>query len=116
MKDKKSFDIDALMKNITFTTDINELAGMDYVIENANENIDVKKSIYLEINKICNADCIFMVDTSCIPITKIASFTNRADKVIGTHFMNPVPLKKTIEVIRGYFTSENGPTDKVEHY
>jgi len=95
-----------IMARITFSTNYQLLKDVDFVIENVTENWDVKKSVYKEIDNICHKGCVFMVNTSCISITKIASLTKRADKVIGTHFMNPVPLKTAVETIRGYHTSE----------
>lgn len=102
----KMIDIENLLSKIHFTTDFDELSEVDFIIENVTENIEVKKDVYEKIDKICKKDCIYMVNTSCISITKIASFTQRKDKVIGTHFMNPVPVKKYIEAIKGYHTSD----------
>ena len=78
----------------------------DLVVEAATENIDLKLKIFRELNEITNDEVILASNTSSISITKIASVTNRADKVIGMHFMNPVPIMKLIEVIRGYATSD----------
>lgn len=100
-------DPQAIMERIQFSLDHDELAEVDFVIENATEDWEVKQAIYEQIDEICHESCIFMVNTSCISITKIASLTKRADIVIGTHFMNPVPAKTTIEVIRGYHTSDD---------
>ncbi|WP_238192226.1 3-hydroxyacyl-CoA dehydrogenase family protein [Paenibacillus sp. L3-i20] len=100
-----SEDSEVIMDRIRFSTTYHSLHDVSFVIENATESWEVKESIYKEIDPICNDACIFMVNTSCISITKIGALTNRADKVIGTHFMNPVPAKKTVEVIRGYHTS-----------
>ena len=79
---------------------------MDFIIENVNEDIKTKESVYRNLEKVCKEECIYMVNTSCIPITLIGSYTNRADKVIGVHFMNPVPMKNFAEVIKGWKTSE----------
>lgn len=95
------------MARIALTTDLRQLSQVDYVVENVTEKWEVKQSVYLEIDRICTQHCIFMANTSCIPITKIAALTTRPDKVIGTHFMNPVPLKEAIEVIRGHHTSDS---------
>ena len=102
----EKLDFGAVMEKITFTTDYSMFADCDIIIENVVENIDVKKGVYEELEKVCKADCIYLVNTSCISITKIGGYTNRADRVIGTHFMNPVPMKKACEVIIGYYTSE----------
>ncbi|WP_438433068.1 3-hydroxyacyl-CoA dehydrogenase family protein [Gorillibacterium sp. sgz500922] len=97
---------DAVMDRITFTTDYELVADASFIIENVTENWEVKKEVYERLDPLCHEETIFMVNTSCISITKVASLTRRPDKVIGTHFMNPVPVKKTVEVIRGYHTSE----------
>ncbi|BFH66562.1 MAG: 3-hydroxyacyl-CoA dehydrogenase family protein [Paenibacillus dendritiformis] len=99
-------DAEQIMNRIEFGTDNRVLKDVGFVIENATEDWEVKKEIYGTIDGICNRECIFMVNTSCISITKIASVTTRPHNVIGTHFMNPVPVKKTVEVIRGYYTSD----------
>lgn len=95
-----------VMSRIQFTTDPCLLAEVDYVIENVTEKIDVKTEVYKKIDCICKPECIFAVNTSALPITGIAALTNRPQQVIGIHFMNPVPLKKTVEVIKGYHTSD----------
>jgi 3-hydroxybutyryl-CoA dehydrogenase len=99
-------DPQAVLDRITFSTNINLLEDMNYIIENVVEKWDIKKDVYSKIDNICHQDCIFAANTSAIPITRIASATNRADRVIGIHFMNPVPVKTMAEVIRGYHTSE----------
>lgn len=78
----------------------------DLVIEAATENADIKLSIFKELDKVCKPHTIFATNTSSISITKIAAATNRPDKVIGMHFMNPVPIKPLVEIIRGYNTSD----------
>jgi len=105
-KNKELLGMDETINNIEFSQDYNSLNDVDVVIENVVENWEVKKGVYEKIRDICKEGCLFLVNTSCISISKIASLTNCADKVIGTHFMNPVPLKNTIEVIRGVYTSE----------
>lgn len=103
----KDLDPDLVLSKIQFTTDYDMLKDVDVVIENVVEDFEIKREVYEKIDKICNEDCIFLVNTSCISITKIAGHTGRPDKVIGTHFMNPVPMKTTIEAIRGYHTSKD---------
>jgi len=94
------------LKNIsTFTTIETGVKEAELVIEAATENMAVKLNIFKELDKICSPTTILASNTSSISITKIASATNRPDKVIGMHFMNPVPIMKLIEVIRGYSTS-----------
>lgn len=94
-----------VMENITFTTDETLLSDASYIIENITEDWNLKKEVYTRLDLICPDPVIFAVNTSCIPITKAASATQRPTKVIGLHFMNPVPLKPVAEVIRGYHTS-----------
>ncbi|MBF0135022.1 MAG: 3-hydroxyacyl-CoA dehydrogenase NAD-binding domain-containing protein [Magnetococcus sp. DMHC-1] len=105
-KDKsKVDDPDQIVGRITFTTNDDLLANVGYVVENAAEKWEIKKEIYPRIDKICPTEVCFAVDTSCYSITRVAALTQRPDKVIGIHFMNPVPMKPTVEVIRGHHTS-----------
>jgi len=90
----------------TFTQLKDAIANCDLVIEAASENEKIKLNIFKELDAVCPAYCILATNTSSISITKIASVTKRADKVIGMHFMNPVPVMKLVEVIRGYKTSD----------
>ena len=93
--------------NIETTTDMKAgVSNADLVVEAATENIDLKLFIFKELDANTKPDCILASNTSSISITKIASVTNRGDKVIGMHFMNPVPVMKLVEVIRGYNTSD----------
>lgn len=94
-----------VLERISFTADYEELSVADFLIENVIEKWDVKQQVYRQIDSICPAACIFAANTSAISITRIASATNRPDRVLGMHFMNPVPLKSMVEVIRGYHTS-----------
>jgi 3-hydroxybutyryl-CoA dehydrogenase len=82
------------------------LREADFVVENVTEKIEVKSQAYAQMEAVCPAHCIFAANTSAIPITRIAAMTRRPNRVLGMHFMNPVPLKTTVEVIRGYHTSE----------
>lgn len=84
----------------------------DLVVEAASENEKIKLEIFKTLDKICPENCILSTNTSSIPITKIAAVTNRPDQVIGMHFMNPVPIMKLVEIIRGYNTSDE-TNDKV---
>ncbi|MFB8275286.1 3-hydroxyacyl-CoA dehydrogenase family protein [Nocardia colli] len=95
-----------LTQRVTYTTDIAEAGPAEFVIENITENWALKAEIYPELDRICSPETVFAANTSCIPITKIGGVTNRPDRVIGMHFMNPVPMKSTVEVIRGWHTSE----------
>ena len=97
---------DAILGRITFTTEYEALGEADFVVENATEKWEVKKEIYPRLDAICPDRAVFAANTSCIPITRIGSLTRRPDRVLGMHFMNPVPLKPMVEAIRGYHTSE----------
>ena len=96
-----------ILTNITTFTKLEEGAkNADLVVEAATENAELKLNIFRELDKICKPDAILASNTSSISITKIASVTTRHDKIIGMHFMNPVPVMKLVEVIRGYSTSD----------
>ena len=98
---------DACLKRIQTSTNLDKaLANADLVIEAASENIAVKEKLFRQMDAIAPADCILASNTSSISITKLASFTNRPEKVIGMHFMNPVPVMRLIEVIQGFKTEE----------
>jgi 3-hydroxybutyryl-CoA dehydrogenase len=90
----------------TFTDMSSAVKGLDLVVEAATENMDIKLKIFSQLDELCDAHTILGSNTSSISITKIASATQRPDKVIGMHFMNPVPIMKLVEVIRGYATSD----------
>lgn len=90
----------------TFTTIEQGVDECGLVVEAATENIDLKCKIFRDLDALCNPDTILATNTSSISITKIAAQTKRPDKVIGMHFMNPVPVMKLVEVIRGYATSD----------
>jgi len=97
----------ATLNNLKTFTSIKEgVAGVQLVVEAATENIDLKLKIFKELDEVTDPSVILATNTSSISITKIASVTNRADKVIGMHFMNPVPVMKLVEIIRGYSTSD----------
>lgn len=102
----KALKPDDVLARITFSTDYALLAQVDYLIENATEKWEIKQPIYARLDAICPPECILAVNTSAIPITRVAGLTRRPQQVIGMHFMNPVPLKPLVEVIRGYHTSE----------
>ena len=94
------------LNNITTYTKLEDgVKTADLVVEAASENLNVKLSIFKQLDELCPANTILASNTSSISITQIAAVTKRADKVIGMHFMNPVPVMKLIEVIRGYSTS-----------
>jgi len=98
---------DEAMRRMHLTTDLNEAASCDFIIENVPEDWNVKKPVYEALDRIMPPEVCFGANTSCIPITKIANATTRAAKVIGIHLMNPVHVKPTVEVIRGFHTSDD---------
>ena len=96
------------LKNISISTDLKQgVENSDLVVEAATENIDLKLKIFKQLDDICENHTILATNTSSISITQIANETNRADKVIGMHFMNPVPIMKLVEVIKGKETSDD---------
>ncbi|MFC6879079.1 MULTISPECIES: 3-hydroxyacyl-CoA dehydrogenase family protein [Actinomadura] len=99
-------DPDEVVGRVRFTTDLEELRAADRVVENVTEKWEVKRRLYPELDRICPPGATFGVNTSAIPITRIAALTRRPADVVGTHFMNPAPLKPTVEVIRGFHTSD----------
>ena len=106
MKTGPADDADAVAGRITFTTDYGELAATDFVVENVVEKWPIKEQVYRQIDGICRPEVIFAANTSAISITKIGGSTKRPSQVLGMHFMNPVPMKPTVEVIRGFHTSD----------
>ena len=104
----------AIADKITFTTDLNLAADADLVVEAAIENLDIKKSIFAELDKICKSETILASNTSSISITDMASSTKRPEKFIGMHFFNPATVMKLVEVIRGTHTSDETCTAIVE--
>jgi len=97
---------DNIIEKIEFSTNYKILENADFVVENVTEKWDIKNKVYPLLDSICPTDCVFAANTSAIPITRIASVTKRADRVLGIHFMNPAPMKQMVEMIRGYHTSE----------
>ncbi len=103
------------LSNITTFTNLNEgVKGVQLVVEAATENIDLKLKIFKNLDEVTDESVILASNTSSISITKIASVTKRPDKVIGMHFMNPVPMMKLVEIIRGYSTSNEVTTTIME--
>ena len=100
-------DKNSTLSNINVYTELSSaVKGADLVVEAATENVDLKLKIFKQLDEICDENTILGTNTSSISITKIAAVTNRSNKVIGMHFMNPVPIMKLVEVIRGYETSD----------
>ncbi len=98
-------DADATLARIKTSTDRNDCSDVDLVVEAVPEILDLKTSIFSELDEICKPDCILASNTSSISISTIANATSRPDKVIGMHFMNPVPIMKLVEIINGDNTS-----------
>jgi len=96
---------DAILGRIKISTDLKDMAAADYVVEAASENETIKFKIFESLEDICPPHTILASNTSSIPIGRIASHTKRPEKVIGMHFMNPVPVMKLVEVICGLATS-----------
>lgn len=100
-------DKNVTLGNITTFTDMNQgVANVDLVVEAATENVELKLNIFKSLDAATKPEVILASNTSSISITKIAAATSRPDKVIGMHFMNPVPIMKLVEIIRGYSTSD----------
>ncbi len=99
-------DSDATLARVATTTNLEDMKDVDFVVEAAVEREDLKFKIFQDLDRICRKDVVLSTNTSSIPIGRIAAQTSRPDKVIGMHFMNPVPIMKLVEVIRGLATSD----------
>jgi 3-hydroxybutyryl-CoA dehydrogenase len=110
MMAKEVIDIskkEATLGNIITYTNLKEgVSNTDLVVEAATENLDIKLQIFKDLDEVCQPKTILATNTSSISITQIGAATNRPEKVIGMHFMNPVPIMKLVEIIRGYSTSD----------
>ncbi|MEV5039939.1 3-hydroxybutyryl-CoA dehydrogenase [Peribacillus frigoritolerans] len=102
----ESEEKDAILSRLTSSTNLKNAAAVDLVIEAAVENMEVKTRIFAELDEITPRHVILASNTSSLPITEIAAATKRPEKVIGMHFMNPVPVMKLVEVIRGLATAD----------
>jgi len=96
---------DAILGRITGTTDMSDIKDVDFVIEAVIEDLDLKKKVFKELDELCRPGVVLASNTSSMSLTEIAAATKRPDKVCGMHFFNPVPMMRLVEVIRGYFTS-----------
>ena len=105
-------DMDSALGKINSITDYDDLSVCDVIIEAATENQSVKEKIFTSMDSVCKTDAILATNTSSISITAIAEVTSRPEKVIGMHFMNPVPIMKLVEVVRGKKTDDD-TTNKV---
>ena len=100
-------EMETSMSRITVSTDYNQFSACDLVIEAATENMDIKLNIFKELDKVCKPETILASNTSSISINKIATATQRPEKVIGMHFMNPVPVMKLVEIVKGKETDDS---------
>ncbi|MFE8698032.1 3-hydroxybutyryl-CoA dehydrogenase [Cytobacillus sp. FJAT-53684] len=98
--------MEEVLSNLTASTDLNDAANVDLIIEAAVENMEIKTKIFNQLDEIAPAHAILASNTSSLPITEIAAATKRPEKVIGMHFMNPVPVMKLVEIIRGLATAD----------
>jgi 3-hydroxybutyryl-CoA dehydrogenase len=105
-KDSVPDSAEVVLSMIDFVTDYRRFEEVDVVIENVTERFEIKKDVYAELESACRDDVIFGVNTSCISITRIGSLMRKPENVIGMHFLNPVPLKDLVEVIRGQRTTD----------
>jgi len=94
------------LQRMVLTNDLKDVASCDFIIENVTEDWDIKKPVYEELDRVAPPEVCFGANTSCISITQIGSATRRPANVVGVHLMNPVHLKPTVEVIRGFHTSD----------
>ena len=97
---------DAILGRIKGTTEMSDLKDVDFVIEAVIENLDLKKSVFKELDELCAPHVILASNTSSMSLTEIAAATKRPEKVCGMHFFNPVPIMKLVEIIRGYSTND----------
>jgi 3-hydroxybutyryl-CoA dehydrogenase len=99
-------DVDGALARITTTTELDAVASADVVVEAAFESIEVKREIFRELDRLCRDGAVLATNTSAIPITQIASVTERPESVVGTHFFSPVPMMALCELVRGYKTTD----------
>jgi 3-hydroxybutyryl-CoA dehydrogenase len=99
-------DRDALLSRVTGTMSMDDLAGVDLVIEAATEELETKKAIFHRLDQITRPEIVLATNTSSLPIAELASVTGRPDKIIGTHFFNPPPVMKLLELVKGLQTSD----------
>jgi len=99
-------DAAGVLARVRRTLDPAPLAQADWIIENVPEDLAVKTRVYAELREVCGEQVRYAVNTSCIPITRLAAAMPHPDRMLGMHFMNPVPLKPAVEVVRGFHTSD----------
>ena len=106
---------DAALTNLSITTDLADASDADLVVEAVFENLELKHEMFKQFENWCKPETVLGSNTSTLPITEIASVTNRGDTIVGIHFMNPVPLMKGVEVIRGQLTSDQTMETALEY-
>lgn len=106
LKKNLSGSPEEILDQIHVSADYSVLREADFIIENVTEQVAIKTEVYRRLDAICPPQCVFAANTSAIPITRIAAMTGRPAQVVGMHFMNPVPMKTAVEVIRGHHTSD----------
>jgi 3-hydroxybutyryl-CoA dehydrogenase len=106
-KGKTEMDLGVKKGVISYLTDFHKMAEADFVIECVTEKFEIKKEVFITLDEVCNENCIIATNTSAIPVRKLAELTRRKEKVIGLHFMNPVPLIDAVEMISCPLTSES---------
>ncbi len=99
-------DKDTIMGRIKGTTDMADLKDVDFLVEAVLEDLDLKKKVFKELDELCRPEIVLSSNTSSMSITEIAAATSRPDKICGMHFFNPAPLMRLVEIIRGYYTSD----------
>lgn len=105
-KGRLSEDAATIMDRIQYSNELEKAATADLVVEAVFENLDVKQSIFRQLDAICKPEAVLASNTSSLPITELAAVTQRPEKVLGLHFFSPVPLMQAVEVVRGMSTSE----------
>jgi 3-hydroxybutyryl-CoA dehydrogenase len=103
---QRGADDGAALARITTTADIERVATAAFVVENTTEDWDIKREVYRRLDEICAPETVLAANTSCVPVTRIAGQVSHPERVIGMHFMNPVPHKPVVEMIRGVHTGE----------
>jgi 3-hydroxybutyryl-CoA dehydrogenase len=98
---------DTIMGRIKGTTDMADLKDVDFLVEAVLEDLDLKKKVFKELEELCRPEVVLATNTSSMSITEIATATNKPEKVCGMHFFNPAPLMRLVEIIRGYYTSDD---------
>ncbi|MFC1521026.1 3-hydroxybutyryl-CoA dehydrogenase [Elusimicrobiota bacterium] len=102
----KPEEVQVILSRIKLSSDMKDASDSDIIVEAVFENLDVKKEVFKTLDSICKKDAILATNTSSISVTEIASSTNRSENVVGMHFMNPVPMMKLVEIIKGINTAD----------